>query len=181
MNLALLVASEVEHVDRTHSWILPEIYELTFGIVAIVIVFGLLFWKAVPALKKGMAARTAGIQRQLDDSAQAKADAEQQASRIRQAKGDIAGERARLLAEAENQAAQLIADGRSRLEAEVADLEAKAAADTAQMASRSGDELRADIGRLASDATERLVASELDGSTQQALIESFISRVGASR
>ena len=34
MNLALLVASEVEHVDRTHSWILPEIYELTFGIVA---------------------------------------------------------------------------------------------------------------------------------------------------
>ena len=125
--------------------------------------------------------RTAGIQRQLDDSAQAKADAEQQASRIRQAKGDIAGERARLLAEAENQAAQLIADGRSRLEAEVADLEAKAAADTAQMASRSGDELRADIGRLAADATERLVASELDGSTQQALIESFISRVGASR
>ena len=181
MSLALLVASEVEHVDRTHSWILPEIYELTFGIVAIVIVFGLLFWKAVPALKKGMAARTAGIQRQLDDSAQAKADAEQQASRIRQAKGDIAGERARLLAEAESQAAQLIADGRSRLEAEVADLEAKAAADTAQMASRSGDELRADIGRLAADATERLVASELDGSTQQALIESFISRVGASR
>ena len=47
MSLGHFLASESEQLDRTHSWILPEIYELTFGIIAIVIVFGLLIWKAV--------------------------------------------------------------------------------------------------------------------------------------
>ena len=166
---------------HTKSWILPDGFEIWFGGAASVLVFGLLIWKAGPFITKGMAARTARIQKQLDDSAAAKAAADAEAVWIRQAKGDIGAERARLLAEAETQAAQLLVDGRDRLVAEVAELEAKAEADSAQLSARSGDELRAEIGRLAGEATDRVVVSQLDDATQQDLIEKFIARVGASR
>jgi F-type H+-transporting ATPase subunit b len=178
----MVLAQETEHVAKeTKSWIWPEIYEITFGGFAIVLVFGLLIWKAGPFLKKGMNARTARIQKQIDDSTAARTNADAEAARIRQAKGDIGAERARLLADADTQAAQLLADGRSRLETEVAELMAKAETDNAQLLSRSGDELRAEIGRLAADATERVVSASLDDATQQELIERYIARVGASR
>jgi F-type H+-transporting ATPase subunit b len=127
-----------------------------------------------------MQGRTARVQQELDDSAQAKADAEAEAARIRQALGDIQSERQRLLAEADAHAEALLADGRARLQAEVADLEAKADADIQAPAGRTSDELRNEIARLASRAADRVVEDSLDASTQQRLIEDFIARVGAS-
>ncbi len=44
----------------------------------------------------------------------------------------------------------------------------------------SGDELRVEISRLSTAATERLVIEQLDEATQQALVENFIAKVGAS-
>ncbi len=178
MNPLILLVPSVERIDQTHSWIWPEGYEIVAGGIASVLIFGLLWWKAGPVLKAGMAARTARIQKQLDDAAAAKANAEAEAIRIREAKGDIGAERARMLAEADAQAEQLLVDGRARLRAEMADLEAKAVADNAQLASRSGDELRAEIAQLAGAATDRVVADQLDAATQQDLIEKFIARVG---
>ena len=86
-----------------------------------------------------------------------------------------------MFAEADTQAESLLADGRARLEQEVADLEARAEADIAATAGRANDELRAEISRLASVATDRVIAGGvLDDATQQTLIENFIARVGAS-
>jgi F-type H+-transporting ATPase subunit b len=136
---------------------------------------------AGPAVKKAMAARTERIQSELDESAAAKAAAEAEAAGIRQAAGDIDAERQRLFAEADAQAETMLADGRARLEQEVADLEARAESDIAATAGRANDELRAEISRLAAVATERVLAGGvLDDSTQQALIENFIARVGAA-
>ena len=159
--------------------ILPEPAELIYGGLASLLVIGLLVWKAGPAAKKAMQARTERIQAELDAAASAKASAQQDAARIRQALGDIESERSRLLADAETQAATLLADGRARLEQEVADLEARAEADLAAAAGRSGDELRAEIARHAAAAADRVVARSLDDATQQELIETFIARVGA--
>ena len=84
--------------------------------------------------------------------AAAKRDAEAEAAQIRQSLGNIEAERQRLLAEADAQAEALLADGRARLDTEVAELEAKADADIAAGAGRAGDELRAEIARLAGAA-----------------------------
>ena len=86
----------------------------------------------------------------------------------------------RLFAEADAQAAALLEDGRLRLAKEIEELEAKAEADIAAAAGRGADDLRADISRYASQAIESSVQASLDDATQQELIESFISRVGAS-
>jgi F-type H+-transporting ATPase subunit b len=186
MPLARLLPMAGEHHDfddkgyTSNSWILPEKAELIYGTLASVIIIGLLVWKAGPLAKKAMADRTAKIQGELDASAKAKADADAEAARIRQALGDIDGERRRLLAQADEQAAALLADGRARLEAEVAELEARADADIITAGGRVSDELRGEISRLASAASEHVVERSMDDATLQRLTEDYIQRVGAS-
>ena len=164
----------------TKSVFLPESAEYIWGGLASLIIFFMLYKFAWPQIKKSMEARTARIQKELDDAAADKASADTEAAQIRTALGDIAAERARLLADADAQAAAIISDGRARLEVELADLEAKATSDIAAARSRGGDELRAEISRLSSAAVDHVVSGSLDDATHQALIENFIARVGAT-
>ncbi len=175
-------AEEIPFDDKGYTTvnpILPPWKELIPGSIASIIVFTLLYKYAGPIIKKSFADRTAGIQKQLDDSAAAKVAAEAEAVRIREAQGDIDAERARLYAEADTQAEALLADGRVRLEAEMAELEARAESDIAAAAGRSSDELRSEIARYSGDAVDRIVNETLDNAAQQDLIEGFIARVGA--
>lgn len=179
-----LIAGEEIVLDKdghvtTHSWLLPETAEIIYGGIASLLIFFALYKFGGPAIKKGMAARTERIQKELDAAAADKAAAETEAAQIRQAKGDIEGERARILADAKAQADAVLADGRARLAQEVADLEAKAVADIAAAQGRVGDELRAEIARLSAAAVDHVVTGSLDDATHQELIEHFIARVGA--
>jgi F-type H+-transporting ATPase subunit b len=179
------IAAEEFGVDAdghitTHSSILPDKAEVIYGTLASLIIFVGLWKFGGPAIGKAMKARTARIQKELDDAAADRAAATAEAAQIRQAKGDIEGERQRLLAAAQAQAQTVIDDGRARLEVEVADLEAKAVADVAAARGRVGDELRAEIVRLSIAAVDQVVTGSLDNATHQQLIEDFISRVGAS-
>jgi len=164
----------------THSSILPEVAEIIYGGLASVIIFGLIIKFAGPAMKKGLADRTSKIQKELDSAAEDKAAATSEAASIRQAKGDINAERARLLADADAQAEAMVADFHTRLDVEVEELRARAAADINTARTRGSDELRAEITRLSSTAADRAVAESIDDATHQDLIESFIAKVGAS-
>jgi F-type H+-transporting ATPase subunit b len=173
------------HCDKegitTHDPILPETAEIIYGGIASLLIFALLYKFAWPQIKKGMHARTARIQAQIDESNKASSDAAAESVRIRQAKGDINAERERLLAEADQQAALVLEEGRARLRQELVDNEARGQADIAAARSRAGAELRAEIARLSSAAIDQVVHGSLDGATHQVLIEAFISRVGASQ
>ena len=164
----------------THSPILPETAEIIYGGIASILIFALLYKLAFPALKKGLAARTERIQKELDESDTAHAEATAEAARIRQALGDINAERERLLAEADRQAAAALEEGRARLRQELLDNEARGLADIEPARGRAGAELRAEIARLASAATEQVVYGAIDGQTHQQLIEAFIAKVGSS-
>jgi F-type H+-transporting ATPase subunit b len=180
----VLPASEEVPFDdqgyHTEHWLFAPAAETIIASTASIIVFGMIYKFAGPTIKKAFSDRTSGIQKELDDSTAAKAAAETEAVRIREAKGDIDAERSRLYAEADAQAEALLADGRERLDTEMAELEARADADIGAAADRSADELRSEIARYSSDAVERIAQDTLDDATQQDLIESFISRVGAS-
>ena len=176
-------AEEIPFDDKGYTTIdpiLPPLKELIPGSLASIIVFSLLYKYAGPIVKKSFKDRTAGIQKQLDDAAAAKVAAEAEATRIREAKGDIDAERSRLYAEADVQAEALLVDGRARLELEMVELEARAETDIAAAAGRGSDELRAEIARYSGSAVDRIVVETLDDAAQQDLIEGFIARVGAS-
>ena len=180
MNLFSIILA-AEDPTQSHHWLFPEIGEIIYGGLASLTIFFALFKCGWPAAKKGLEARTAAIQGELDKSSAALREAEVDAVNIRKALGDIGAVRAKLLAEADAQAATLLADGRSRIAAEVADLEARATAEIAASRSRIGDELRAEIARLSAVATADAVRATLDDRTQQELVDSFIAKVGASR
>jgi len=164
----------------TEHWLFAPTWETIIGSTASIIIFAAIYKLAGPVIKQSFADRTAGIQAELDKSATAKAEAEAEAVRIREAKGDIDAERSRLYADADMQAEALLTDGRAKIETEMVELEQRADADIAAAADRSADELRAEIARYSSNAVESIVSSTLDNSAQQELIESFITRVGAS-
>jgi F-type H+-transporting ATPase subunit b len=178
MNLLAILAAE--DPTQTHHWLWPEGNELLWGTLAFLIVFAGLWKYALPQFKKAYADRTARIQKELDDAAAAKAEADDAARHIREAKGDIEGERARILAEADAEAVALVEVGRERLTQELADLEAKAETDIRSAGGRVHDELQAEVARIASGAMERLVADGLDEATQVELVEQFIARVGSA-
>jgi len=174
-----LIASE-ERIDQSHHWLFPETYEIFFGGAASLMIFGLLYWKAWPLIKKSMAARTGRVQDELDAAAAAVAEADAEAAEIRRAKGDIGAERTRLFADADAQAESLLTDGRDRLEKEIADLHERADLDVEAAMGRGQDELRGEIARLAGTAADSIVSGGLEDATQQSLIESYIQRVGAT-
>ena len=174
-----LLASEDPFVS--HHWLFPETGEIIYGGLASVIVVGALVKFAGPMAKKSFAERTARIQKQLDDAAAAKVTADGDAKNIRAALGDIAGERSRMLAEADAQAVAVLTEGRTRIIAEVAELEAKAETDLSAARGRSSDELRAEISMLAALATPVVVEATLTDQTKNDLIEAFITSVGAAR
>lgn len=178
-----VLAAEGKPIDdaRSLDWLLPADAELIYGTISSVLIFGLLWKFAGPAIKKAMADRTDRIQTELDEAEAAKTDADAEAASIRLAAGDIDAERQRLFAEADVQAEALLTEGRARLEQEVTDLETRADADIAATTGRASDEMRAEMARLANVATERVLAGgAIDAATQQDLIENFIQRVGAS-
>ena len=181
---ALLGAEKPVPNDGIGSTSLDPIWaplkEVVIGGLAFLVVFALLWKFAWPQIAAAMKARTDRIQKDLDESAAAKAAAEAEATQIRTALGDVDAERERLFAEAEAQAATLLEEGRARLAAEIAELEARADADIATTAERGSDDLRAEIARMSSQAIEQSVRSTLDDSAQQDLLEGFIARVGAS-
>lgn len=167
--------------SRSPHWLWPEAKEMIWGIPASLVIFFAIWKFAGPPIKKAMADRTDRIRQQLEGAEAAKVAADTEAASIRQAAGDIDGERQRLFAEADAQAEAVLADGRVRLEEEVADLEARAAADIAATAGRATDELRAEISRLAAAAADRVIAEGVrEDAMQQSLIENYIARVGAS-
>lgn len=166
---------------ESHHWLWPELKEIIYGGIASTLVIGALVKFAGPVAKKSLAARTERIQSDLDRAKSAREAAESEAGQIRSALGDIAGERARILAEADTQAEALVREGRARIEAEMADMEAKAMADIANAGARAGDELRSEISRLSAIAVERAVASAVDDRARQDMIENFITNVGAAR
>jgi F-type H+-transporting ATPase subunit b len=182
MNLASgfnLIAAEGVDPAKSLSPYWAADAELIWGTIASLIIIGALFKFAGPVVKKAMAARTAGIEQELDESAQDQTSALAEASDIRQAAGDIDAERQRLIAEADAQAEALLIEGRARLETEVAELNARADADIVSASGRVSDEMRAEIARLANAATERtLAAGVIDAGLQQQLIEAFIQNVG---
>lgn len=177
--LGSLFAAE-EH-DPAHSihWLWPEQAELIYGTIASLLIFGLLYKFAGPAVKQAMSDRTASIQENLDNSEHAKIEADAEAASIRQAAGDIDAERQRLFADADAQAAALLTEGRARLEHEVAELHARADADIVATTGRASDELRFEISHLANSVTESvLTGGVIDEATHQELIEAYISKVG---
>ncbi len=137
-------------------------------------------WKAGPALKAAVAARTERIKAEIDTAAAARAAAETKVADVKAALADSDKEAARIIDEARETAARLTSDLADRAETDAAAVRQQGEVDIAAARRQAQADLAAEVSRLALGAAERVVESNLDTTTQQSLIESYISQVGAS-
>ena len=173
--LALLASEE-----GNGYWLPHDLNEVYWGTAAFLIVDGLIVWKAGPAIKKAAAARPERIKAELDSAAAARAEAEKSFSDVKAALADSDKEAARIIEEARETATKVGADIVARAHTDAAAIKERGQAEIASARRQAQADLTAEVSRLALGAAEKVVESNLSEATQQALVESYISQVGAA-
>ena len=99
---------------------------------------------------------------------------------VKNALADSDKEAARIIDEARQTASRLSSDTVARAEAEAVAIRERGAADLVAARRQAQADLTNEVSRLALGAAERVVDANLTDDTQQALIDSYISQVGAT-
>jgi F-type H+-transporting ATPase subunit b len=154
---------------------------LIVQIIAFIIVFLTLnAWVYQPLLNM-METRKQKIAQGLEDArvaAEARADAEKQASKI---VGDAQAEASRIVAEATERAATAGKDVKAAAEAEAVKAREAAVAEAEVERNRVLGDLRGQVASLAIAAANKLVGEALDDKKQRALLDEFFSGVKSGK
>lgn len=178
INSLILAAGEAIEPNRP---ILPFDNNETFwGTIATTLVIALIVWKGGPAIKEAWNGRIQKIETGLAEAAAARTEGEAAAAEVQQRIANVDGERQRILAEARDTAAALQSQLLAKAEQEAEDLKSRATADIEASKTQVMADLRAEVAALALGAAAEVVSRNLDATTQNDLIESYISKVGTS-
>jgi len=175
----LEAGKEVDDCHKAPSPIKPATNEIIWGSISFIVLAVALMKFAVPALQKGMAARSEKVRTDLGAAEKAKADADTLLADYRAQLADARNESNRLIEEARRSADALRADLQSRAQSEIAELRARAAADVEAAKLSAIADLRAEVASLAIGAAETIVQKNLDRETQTQLVENYINQVGS--
>ena len=170
---------EVDDCHEAPSPILPEKNEIIWGVISFAVLALALMKFAVPALQKGMAARTERVRSDLGAAEKARAEADTLLADYRAQLADARNESNRMIEEARRSADALRADLQSRAQTEIAELRERAAADVEAAKVSAIADLRAEVASLAIGAAETIVQKNLDRKTQVQLVENYINQVGS--
>ena len=168
-------------VDDCHEApnpILPETNEIIWGGLSFLILLAGLWKFAFPAMKQGLADRSAKIAADIDAAEEAKAAAVAKAAEYDAKLADAKSEAARIIEEARQDADAYRADKRAEADAEVARMKEQAAADVEASKAQILADVRGEVANLAIGAAEQVVGASLDRDANVALVEQFIDSVG---
>jgi F-type H+-transporting ATPase subunit b len=126
-----------------------------------------------------MDARADRIRASLESADKAKTDAESILSEYQHQLADAKNEANRIIEEARQTADQLRRDLIAKAEADATELRQRATADINAAKDRALTELRSQLSALAIDLAEKVVERNLDRATNEALVESYIAKVGS--
>ena len=179
MLATLLIAAEEVNVKAKNP-ILPEGKELLWGSISFLIVFGLLAWKAWPAIKAGLQARQDRIREDLAKAESARTEAETSLDEYKRQLADARNDASQIIEEARLQAEGVRQERVAAVETEIAELRARAAEDIRLATERAMGDLQSKVAELSIELAEKVVERNLDRQTQTALIESYINQVGSN-
>lgn len=175
----LVEGGSVDDCQESPSPILPAMDEVVWGSISFLVLLGLMWKFAFPAIKKGMNARTERIRGDLDAAEHAKVEATTVLDGYKAQLADAKGEAGRIVDEARHVADALKKDAEARLQTELAEARTRAAADIEAAKAQATADLRGELATLAVGAASAVVNKNLDPATQTQLIEDYISSVGA--
>ncbi len=176
--LAALILS-VEDVKAKNP-ILPEGKEIFWAVIAFAIVFGLLAWKAWPAIKKALKDREDRIRGDLERAEHARIEAETSLEEYRKQLAEARAEATKIIEEARLAAEQVRQERIAAIDGEIAEHRARAAEDIRLATERAMSELQGRVAELSIELAEKVVEHNLDRDTQIRLIENYINQVGSN-
>jgi F-type H+-transporting ATPase subunit b len=168
----------VEDCKKAPSLITPAVPEMIWGGLAFLIVFALLVKFAFPALKKGVKAREEKIRSDLEAAEKARQEAEDERVKYQASLADARGEANRIVEEAREAAERVRQETITRAEQDAAEIRTRASDDIGLARERAMADLRSQVADISIELAEKIVERNIDRSTQEQLIESYISSVG---
>ena len=179
MLAALTLAAEEVSVKAKNP-ILPEGKEIVWAVIAFAIVFGLLAWKAWPAIKKALKDREDRIRADLERAEQARLEAETSLEEYRHQLAEARNEASKIIDEARVAAEQVREERIAAIDSEIAEHRARAAEDIRLATERAMSDLQGRVAQLSIELAEKVVERNLDRDTQIQLIENYINQVGSN-
>lgn len=175
----LLAAEEGAKAREGIDLVLPDKAELVWGIIAFIVVVGLLMKVAFPKIRAAVEAREAEIVGNLEKAEAEKAEANK-----------VLDDYKRQLAEARAEANKIIEEARQSADKVRKDLIAKAEQDASGVVERAQEqieaqrtqameELRSEVRNLAIVVAEKVVGDSMDASRQSKLVDEYIAQVGS--
>jgi F-type H+-transporting ATPase subunit b len=162
------------------NWLPHDPWEMLWGSIAFFVIVFVLVKKGGPSVKKSFIGRSERIEATLNEASEERTSAEAERDATKAALADSDSEAARIVAEARETATRVKADLIARAESDAAGIRERATAEIAAARRSAQSDLTAEVSRLAAGAAERVVHANLDDTTQQSLIESYIAQVGAN-
>jgi F-type H+-transporting ATPase subunit b len=175
----ILAVQNTEDVKAKNP-ILPEGKEIVWAVIAFAIVFGLLAWKAWPAIKKALKDREDRIRGDLERAESARVEAEQSLEEYRAQLAEARTEANAIVEQAREAADQVRRDLIARAETDAAELRSRAADDIRLATERAMSELHGKVAQLSIDLAEKVIEQNLDRDAQIRLIENYINQVGSN-
>jgi F-type H+-transporting ATPase subunit b len=160
----------------TQNPLVPNATELITGIIAFLIVFGILGKLLLPRAQKMLVERTDAIEGGLKRAEDAQAEANQLLDQYRAQLAEARHEAARLREEAKQQGAQIKAELRQQGEEEKQRLVESARAQIAADRQQALASLRAEVGSLSVELASRIVGESLeDDARQRRTVDRFLA------
>lgn len=161
-------------------WLPHDKKEVLWGTIAFLIVMGLLVKFAGQTIKDALAKRSADIEKELADAAEARREAEAARDQVKADLADSANKAASIVDEARSAAGGVTADIVNRANTAAAAVRERTTAELATADRQALSDVEGEFSRLAYGAAERVVTANLDDAAQQRLIDDYIARVASN-
>ena len=156
----------------------PDPVELIIGLVAFLIVFGVLARVLFPRIQQTLRERTEAIEGGLQRAAEAQREAEQTLDQYRQQLAEARHEASQLRERAQEQGAQIIAEMREQAGAEAQRLIDAAHTQIEADRAQALQSLKTEVGALAVDLAGRIVGESLaEEARQRRLVDRFLTEL----
>ena len=156
----------------------PDPVELIIGLVAFLIVFGILSRVLFPRIQQTLKERTDAIEGGIERAEAAQQEARETLEQYRAQLAEARHEAARLRERAQEEGAQIIAEMREQASAEARRLVDAAHTQIEADRAQALQALKAEVGALAVELASRVVGESLsDGARQRRLVDRFLAEL----
>ena len=158
--------------------LVPNVTESIIGLIAFLIVFGVLAKILLPRIQKTLEERTDKIEGGLKRAEELQDEAKAELEKYRAQLSEARHEASRLREEAKEQGAQIVAEMRQRGQAEYDRLLAAAEAQSEAQKQQALTSLRAEVGTLAVELASRVVGESLEEEARQrGTVDRFLAQL----